>query len=56
MVKMIVDKVLLSSQAECLRETFGDLDMTSDVIKILTSPDAPYLQLSTFGHCGSINV
>lgn len=43
-------------QAECLRETFNDLDMTSEVLKILVSSDTPYLQLSTFGHNGSTYV
>ena len=30
--------------------------MTSEVLKILISSDAPYLQLSTFGHNGSTYV
>ena len=51
-----VNVTVIVLQAECLRETFNDLDMTSEVLKILISSDAPYLQLSTLGHSGSTYV
>ena len=35
---------------------FNELDTSSDVLQILMSPDAPYLQLSTFGYAGSTHV
>ena len=43
-------------QSECLKEVFNELDTSSDVLQILMSPDAPFLQLSTFGNAGSTHV
>ena len=43
-------------QSECLKEAFSDLDMTSEVLQIIMSPEKPYLRLSTFGNAGSIHV
>lgn len=43
-------------QSECLKEAFSELDMTSEVLQILMSPDNPYFRLSTFGHAGSTHV
>ncbi len=48
--------LVLYLQSECLKEAFSDLDMTSEVLQILMSPDKPYLRLSTFGNAGSIHV
>ncbi|KAK7481563.1 hypothetical protein BaRGS_00027212 [Batillaria attramentaria] len=47
----VINKIIMKS--ECLKEVFSELDNTSDVLQILMSPDAPYLQLSTFGNSGS---
>lgn len=43
-------------QSECLKEAFSELDMTSDILQILMSPDPPYFRLSTFGNAGSTHV
>ena len=43
-------------QSECLKEAFSELDMTSEVLQILMSPDKPYFRLSTFGNAGSTHV
>lgn len=47
----VINKVIMKS--ECLKEAFSELDMTSDVLQILMSPDPPYFRLSTFGNAGS---
>lgn len=47
----VVNKIIMKS--ECLTDAFQELDMTSEVLEILMSPDKPYLRLSTFGHCGT---
>ncbi|XP_048582336.1 cell cycle checkpoint protein RAD1 isoform X1 [Nematostella vectensis] len=47
----VLNKIIMKS--ECLREAFNELDMTSEVLQILMSPDSPYFRLSTFGHAGS---
>ena len=39
-----------------MKEVFNDLDMTSEVLEILLSPEKPYFQLSTFGNAGSTHV
>jgi len=50
----VLNKIIMKS--ECLKEAFNELDMTSEVLQILMSPDNPYLRLSTFGHAGSTHV
>ncbi|KAL5017623.1 hypothetical protein ScPMuIL_007212 [Solemya velum] len=47
----VVNKIIMKS--ECLKEAFNELDMSSDILEILMSPDAPYFRLSTFGNSGS---
>lgn len=47
----VINKIIMKS--ECLKEAFSELDMTSDVLEFLMSPDAPYFRLSTFGNAGS---
>ncbi|XP_050411350.1 cell cycle checkpoint protein RAD1 [Patella vulgata] len=47
----VINKIIMKS--ECLKEVFSELDMTSEILQILMSPDAPYFQLSTFGNSGS---
>ncbi|KAK2154367.1 hypothetical protein NP493_2193g00010 [Ridgeia piscesae] len=47
----VVNKIIMKS--ECLKEAFSDLDMTSDVVQFLLSPDEPFFRLSTFGNAGS---
>jgi len=39
-----------------LKEVFNELDMTSEVLEILLSPDKPFFRLSTFGNAGSTQV
>ena len=48
--------LLFQLQSECLKEAFSELDMTSEVLEILMSPDKPYFRLSTFGNAGSTHV
>lgn len=48
--------LFFSFQSECLREAFDELDMTSEVLQILMSPDNPFFRLSTFGYAGSTHV
>ncbi|XP_055554484.1 cell cycle checkpoint protein RAD1 isoform X2 [Falco cherrug] len=50
----VVNKIIL--QSEGLREAFSELDMTSEVLQITTSPDKPYFRLSTFGNAGSAHL
>lgn len=50
----VVNKIIMKS--ECLKEAFSELDMTSEVLEILMSPDSPFFRLSTFGHAGSAHV
>ncbi|XP_070541708.1 cell cycle checkpoint protein RAD1-like [Ptychodera flava] len=47
----VINKIIMKS--ECLKEAFAELDMTSEVLQILMSPDKPHLRLSTFGNAGS---
>ncbi|KAL3858199.1 hypothetical protein ACJMK2_012801 [Sinanodonta woodiana] len=47
----VINKIIMKS--ECLKEAFSELDMTSEVLQILLSPDPPYFRLSTFGNSGS---
>ncbi|XP_042883005.1 cell cycle checkpoint protein RAD1-like [Penaeus japonicus] len=47
----VINKVIMRS--ECLKEVFSELDMSSDVLEILMSPDPPYFRLSTFGNYGT---
>ena len=50
----VVNKLIMS--AECLREAFSELDMTSDVLEIVLSPDPPHCRLTTFGYAGTTQV
>lgn len=50
----VVDKIIM--HAECLREAFAELDMSSDVLEIQMSPSAPYFRLTTFGYAGTTQV
>jgi len=47
----ICSKIIMN--AECLKVAFSELDMTSDLLEILISPENPYFRLSTFGIAGS---
>lgn len=47
----VTNKIIMKS--ECLKEAFSELDMTSEVLEILMSPDVPHFRLSTFGNMGS---
>lgn len=47
----VINKIIMKS--ECLKEAFSELDMTSDVLEFLMSPDTPHFRLSTFGNAGS---
>ena len=50
----VVNKIIM--KAECLREAFAELDMSSDVIEVLLSPSPPYFRLTTFGYAGTTQV
>ena len=50
----VVNKIIM--RAECLREAFAELDMSSDVIEVLLSPSPPYFRLTTFGYAGTTQV
>ncbi|KAK3083652.1 hypothetical protein FSP39_000809 [Pinctada imbricata] len=47
----VINKIIMKS--ECLKEAFSELDMSSDILQFLMSPDPPYFRLSTFGDAGS---
>lgn len=47
----VINKIIMKS--ECLKEAFSELDMTSDILQFLMSPDPPHFRLSTFGNAGS---
>ncbi len=42
--------------AECLREAFSELDMSSEVLEIQLSPSPPHFRLTTFGYAGTTQV
>ena len=46
----VVNKIIM--KAECLKEAFNELDVTSEVLEITLSPDEPYFRLSTYGTLG----
>ena len=50
----VVNKVIMN--AECLREVFAELDMSSEALEVLLSPSPPYCRLSTSGYAGTTQV
>lgn len=50
----VVNKVIMN--AECLKEVFAELDMSSDTLEILLSSSLPYCRLSTSGYAGTTQV
>jgi hypothetical protein len=50
----VVNRVIL--KADCLREVFAELDMSSDSLEILLSPSPPFCRLSTSGFAGTTQV
>ncbi|XP_057295148.1 cell cycle checkpoint protein RAD1-like [Hydractinia symbiolongicarpus] len=50
----VINKIIMQSAG--LKDAFQELDMTSDVIQILMSPEAPFFRISTFGNSGSAHV
>ena len=50
----VVGKIIM--QAECLKEAFAELDLSSEVLEILLSPAAPFFRLTTFGYAGTAQV
>lgn len=46
----VLNKVILCSDS--LKEVMSDLDMSSDIVEILLSPDAPYFRFVTIGDAG----
>ena len=50
----VVNKLIMN--AECLREVFAELDMSSETLEILLSPSPPYCRLSTAGYVGTTQV
>ncbi|XP_033123281.1 cell cycle checkpoint protein RAD1-like isoform X3 [Anneissia japonica] len=47
----VINKIIMKS--DCLKEAFQELDMTSEVLEILMSPDKPHFRMSTYGLAGS---
>lgn len=47
----VLNKIIM--QAACLSEAFAELDTSSDVLEIHTSPDSPFFRISTFGYAGT---
>lgn len=43
-------------QSECLKETFAELDLTSDVLEVAMSPTHPHFRLGTYGYAGNTQV
>lgn len=52
--ELICNKI--SMKADCLRDAFLELDLTSEFIEISMSPSEPHLRLCTRGATGSWNV
>jgi cell cycle checkpoint protein len=50
----VLNKIIM--HAACLSEAFAELDTSSDVLEIHTSPDAPFFRISTFGYAGTTQV
>uniref|UniRef100_H2YAI2 Cell cycle checkpoint protein RAD1 n=1 Tax=Ciona savignyi TaxID=51511 RepID=H2YAI2_CIOSA len=50
----VVDKIIM--KAECLREAFNEMDVTSEVLQITMSPHPPHFRLATFGLLGQSHV
>ncbi|KAG1667494.1 Cell cycle checkpoint protein RAD1 [Nymphon striatum] len=50
----ITNKLIMKSDS--LKETWSDLDMTSDTLEIFISSSKPNFRLSTFGNLGTIHV
>ncbi len=50
----VVAKLIMA--AECLREAFSELDMTSEVVEVMMTPDPPHFRLTTFGYAGTTQV
>ena len=46
----VLNKVILKSDS--LKEVMSDLDMSSDLVEILLSPDSPYFRFTTIGDAG----
>ena len=43
-------------QSECLKETFAELDLTSDILEVVMSPSHPHFRLKTYGYAGNTQV
>ncbi|XP_064392119.1 LOW QUALITY PROTEIN: cell cycle checkpoint protein RAD1-like [Halichondria panicea] len=54
----VVAKLIMA--AECLREAFSELDMTSEVVEVMMTPDPPHFRphfrLTTFGYAGTTQI
>ncbi len=50
----VVAKLIMA--AECLREAFSELDMTSEVVEVSLTPHPPHFRLTTFGYAGTTQV
>ncbi|GFW60230.1 cell cycle checkpoint protein RAD1 [Trichonephila clavipes] len=50
----VINKIIL--QSEILKEVWSDLDMNSDVLEILMSPNDPYFQLTTKGSLATTHI
>ena len=47
----VLNKIIM--HAMCLSEAFAELDTSSEVLEIHTSPDSPFFRISTFGYAGT---
>ncbi|CAL1271164.1 unnamed protein product [Larinioides sclopetarius] len=50
----VINKIIM--QSEILKEVWSDLDMNSDVLEILMSPEEPYFQFTTKGNLATTHV
>jgi len=46
----------LIMQADCLKEAFSELDMSSEVVEMHLSPSPPHFRLTTCGYSGTTQV
>lgn len=47
----VLNKIIMN--AVCLSEAFAELDTSSDILEIHTSPAPPFFRMSTFGYAGT---
>lgn len=50
----VMSKVII--QAECMKDVFSELDLSSDVLEITLSNQQPNFRMSTYGNAGSVHI